>query len=120
MKLVTYNRDDLVSCAVLTDNGLLDIPAIWPGPNPPRTIIDILQLGPECLEAISSLAIEADTYISLETVKLLAPVPRPGKAIALAFATEGADVAILDIDEPKAEEVVSQIRGLGQRAHFIR
>ncbi|MHC4265437.1 MAG: fumarylacetoacetate hydrolase family protein [Planctomycetota bacterium] len=84
MKLVTYNRDDLVSCAVLTDNGLLDIPAIWPGPNPPRTIIDILQLGPECLEAISSLAIEADTYISLETVKLLAPVPRPGKAIALA------------------------------------
>jgi 2-keto-4-pentenoate hydratase/2-oxohepta-3-ene-1,7-dioic acid hydratase in catechol pathway len=84
MKLVTYNRDDFVSCAVLTDKGLLDIPAIWPGPNPPRTIIDILQRGCSCTERISTLALEADIFISLETVKLLAPIPQPGKVIALA------------------------------------
>ena len=43
-----------------------------------------------------------------------------GKAIALAFAAEGADVAILDIDQPKAEEVVEPIRGQGRRACFVR
>ena len=43
-----------------------------------------------------------------------------GKAIALTFAAEGADVVIFDIDEPKAEEVILQIRDLRQRAHFIR
>jgi 2-keto-4-pentenoate hydratase/2-oxohepta-3-ene-1,7-dioic acid hydratase in catechol pathway len=84
MKLVTYSRDDFVSCAVLTDKGLLDIPAIWPGPNPPRTVIEILQRGSGCLKTISSLASETDNFISTEMVKLLAPIPRPGKAIALA------------------------------------
>jgi NAD(P)-dependent dehydrogenase (short-subunit alcohol dehydrogenase family) len=43
-----------------------------------------------------------------------------GKAIALAFAAEGADVAILDIDPPRAEEVVARIRGQGRRAYFVR
>ena len=43
-----------------------------------------------------------------------------GKAIALAFAAEGADVVILDIDQPKAEEVVTRIRNEGRRAHFSR
>ena len=43
-----------------------------------------------------------------------------GKAIALAFAAEGADVAILDIDPPRAEEVVTQIRNQGRRACFVR
>ena len=43
-----------------------------------------------------------------------------GKAIALAFAAEGADVAILDIDPPRAEEVAAQIRNQGRRACFVR
>jgi NAD(P)-dependent dehydrogenase (short-subunit alcohol dehydrogenase family) len=43
-----------------------------------------------------------------------------GKAIALAFADEGADVAILDINVPKGEEVVAQIRKRGRRASFVR
>jgi NAD(P)-dependent dehydrogenase (short-subunit alcohol dehydrogenase family) len=43
-----------------------------------------------------------------------------GKAIALALAAEGADVVILDIDQPKSEEVVTQIREQGRRAYFVR
>lgn len=42
-----------------------------------------------------------------------------GKAIALAFASEGADVVVLDIDQGKAEEVVARIRSQGRRVHFI-
>jgi NAD(P)-dependent dehydrogenase (short-subunit alcohol dehydrogenase family) len=43
-----------------------------------------------------------------------------GKAIALAFAQEGADVAILDIDEKKSNEVVAAIENLGRRACFVQ
>lgn len=42
-----------------------------------------------------------------------------GKAIATAFAQEGADVAILDINLPKANEVVASLQSLGRRAMAI-
>lgn len=42
-----------------------------------------------------------------------------GKAIALAYARAGADIAILDIDAAKAGEVVTAIEALGRRARFI-
>jgi 2-keto-4-pentenoate hydratase/2-oxohepta-3-ene-1,7-dioic acid hydratase in catechol pathway len=84
MKLITYCLNDSISCGVLKDEGILDIPVIWYGPNPPRTVIDLLGRGSKCLEKISSLVEKADSYIPLQRVKLLAPIPRPGKAIALA------------------------------------
>jgi NAD(P)-dependent dehydrogenase (short-subunit alcohol dehydrogenase family) len=42
-----------------------------------------------------------------------------GKAIATAFAQEGANVAILDINLPKANEVVAAIQALGRKAIAI-
>ncbi len=39
-----------------------------------------------------------------------------GKAIAIKFAEEGADVAIFDINLPKAEEVAATIRAMGRKA----
>lgn len=42
-----------------------------------------------------------------------------GKAIALSFAREGADVVILDINMEKAAEVVSAIQSLGRKALAI-
>ncbi len=42
-----------------------------------------------------------------------------GKAIATAFAREGADVAILDLNMPKANEVVQSIQTLGRKAVAI-
>jgi NAD(P)-dependent dehydrogenase (short-subunit alcohol dehydrogenase family) len=43
-----------------------------------------------------------------------------GKAIALAFAAEGADVAILDLNTDWGEQVVETIRSQGRRACFVR
>ncbi len=43
-----------------------------------------------------------------------------GKAIALAYAQEGADIAILDIDDSKAAAVVAAITALGRRALYVR
>jgi NAD(P)-dependent dehydrogenase (short-subunit alcohol dehydrogenase family) len=42
-----------------------------------------------------------------------------GKAIAYAFADEGADVVILDINAPKGEEVVREVQKRGRRAAFV-
>ena len=42
-----------------------------------------------------------------------------GKAIALAFAREGADVAIFDINQTKAAGVVAELQALGRRACFV-
>jgi len=84
MKLVTYSKDDSVSCAILTDAGLIDIPNAWDGPNPPRSVKEILQIGPACLDKLAALTDTTTSLIPLDSVKLLAPIPRPGKIIALA------------------------------------
>jgi 2-keto-4-pentenoate hydratase/2-oxohepta-3-ene-1,7-dioic acid hydratase in catechol pathway len=84
MKLVTYSKDKTVSCAILTDNGLIDIPSAWEGMNPPRSVKEILERSPACLEKLAGLIPQADDFIPLDSVKLLAPIPRPGKSLALA------------------------------------
>ena len=84
MKLVTYSKEDLISCGILDERGLIDIPSVWQGPNPPRNVIEILRRGPACLAALAELASSTDVLTPLDSVKLLAPVPRPSKVIALA------------------------------------
>ncbi len=91
MKLVTYSRIKSVSsvrspsdCGILADEGLIDIPSAWQGPNPPRSVKEILQRNSACLAKLAELADSADAFTPLDSVKLLAPIPRPGKVIALA------------------------------------
>jgi len=84
MKLATYSRNQSISCAVLTNKGIIDIPLVWPGPNPPRSVKEVLQRGPDCLSQLAELAESTDIITALEQVKLLAPIPRPSKVIALA------------------------------------
>jgi 2-keto-4-pentenoate hydratase/2-oxohepta-3-ene-1,7-dioic acid hydratase in catechol pathway len=75
---------DSISIGCLTDDALIDIPSVWPGPNPPRSVKQILQMGPSCLAKLAELTDSADIFTPLDSVKLLAPIPRPGKVIALA------------------------------------
>jgi len=42
-----------------------------------------------------------------------------GEGIAIAFAQEGADVAILDMNESKGAAAVKRLTGIGRRAYFI-
>jgi 2-keto-4-pentenoate hydratase/2-oxohepta-3-ene-1,7-dioic acid hydratase in catechol pathway len=84
MKLVTYSKDKSVSCGILTEKGLIDIASAWQGPNPPHSVKEILQRGPACLAKLAELAKSADQPIPLDSVRLLAPIPRPGKVLALA------------------------------------
>ncbi|MDH4241598.1 MAG: fumarylacetoacetate hydrolase family protein, partial [Phycisphaerae bacterium] len=84
MKLITYSRNESISVGILTGDAIIDIPSIWPGPNPPRSVKQILTRGPDCLAKIAELADKADIFTPLDSVKLLAPIPRPSKVIALA------------------------------------
>jgi len=92
MKLATYSKEGSVCCGILTDEGLIDIASalrIRSGQakedsNPPRSIKEILERGPAYLEKLAGLEKSAEALIPLDSVKLLAPIPRPGKILALA------------------------------------
>ncbi len=84
MKLVTYFRAKSISCGILAKDGVIDIASAWDGANPPRSVKEILQRGSACLAKLVKLADSADDLMPLDSVRLLAPIPRPGKALALA------------------------------------
>ena len=85
MKLATYQRGEAVSCGVVTDRGIVDIPSSWPTrEDPPRSIKELLERGNAALDQARRLAETASEAIPLDSVRLLAPIPRPGKVLALA------------------------------------
>ena len=91
MKLATYSKEGSVSdvrspvkCGILTGEGLIDIVSAWDGSDPPRSVKEILERGPACLDKLAGMEKSARTSISVDSVKLLAPIPRPGKILALA------------------------------------
>jgi 2-keto-4-pentenoate hydratase/2-oxohepta-3-ene-1,7-dioic acid hydratase in catechol pathway len=84
VKLVTYRRDETVSCGILTERGVVDIPSAWTGPNPPRSIIEVLERGLSSSEQLRQLVGPKAQTTPLDSVKVLAPIPRPGKILALA------------------------------------
>ncbi|TSA45172.1 FAA hydrolase family protein [bacterium] len=84
MKLITYSRNESISCGILTDRGVIDIPSAWQGPNPPRGVKEILHRGESCLAELAELADSVDFFTPLDSVRIFAPIPRPGKVLALA------------------------------------
>jgi 2-keto-4-pentenoate hydratase/2-oxohepta-3-ene-1,7-dioic acid hydratase in catechol pathway len=84
MKLATYLRDSTVSCGLVVDAGVIDIPLSWDAPDPPLSIRSILERGQDCLDQIGHLTIEKHGVMEFDDITILAPIPRPGKALALA------------------------------------
>src|SRR4030042_6864814 len=84
MKLITYRTNKSISCGILADERIIDIPTVWKGGNSPRSVKEILQKGPSCLAKLAELAASAGHFMPLDSVSLLAPIPRPGKVLALA------------------------------------
>ncbi len=84
MKLATYRHKESTSCGIMTEQGVLDIPSAWKEPNPPRSVLNILERGTACLNRLGSVVTAGREALPLESVTLLAPLPRPGKLLALA------------------------------------
>ncbi len=84
MKLVTYRHHESISCGIVTNRGIVDIPSAWQDSNPPRSIQEILERGSAGLDRLRLLAESGVPAVSLESVTLLAPLAHPGKLLALA------------------------------------
>jgi 2-keto-4-pentenoate hydratase/2-oxohepta-3-ene-1,7-dioic acid hydratase in catechol pathway len=84
VKLTTYLHNDAVSFGVLTERGVVDVPSSWTSANPPASVKEILERGPTCLDQVRQLAVSTQATIPIDSVQLLAPIPRPGKVLALA------------------------------------
>jgi 2-keto-4-pentenoate hydratase/2-oxohepta-3-ene-1,7-dioic acid hydratase in catechol pathway len=84
MKLVTYRSQDHVSCGILTPQGIVDIPTLWRKADKPGSILEVLERGSPCLDELRSRIGPRTKTIPVDAVSLLAPMPTPGKLLALA------------------------------------
>ncbi len=84
MKLATYTYQDNVSCGIVTENGIIDIPAHTQNTDKLHSIREILNKGQSAIETLSKVSMTAQERIPLDAIRLLAPIPRPPKVLALA------------------------------------
>ncbi len=83
MKLATYVHGSRQSYGVVTDRGVADVPAAWPGG--PGTLLEAIQAGPLALARIREITgVQAAPAIPLAEVRLRAPIPVPPKLLGLA------------------------------------
>lgn len=80
MKLATYRRDGRTSFGIVTDGGIIDIPAHWPAG--PGSLLELISGGDEALHRAANMATLGDV-IPLSDVRLLAPLTPP-KLIGIA------------------------------------
>jgi 3-oxoacyl-[acyl-carrier protein] reductase len=74
------------------------------------------------LSGDEQIAIKKDDHMKLENkVAIITGAGSGiGRAIALTFAKEGANIIVADIDVEAAKEVVEEVRSLGRQAHAIK
>jgi 2-keto-4-pentenoate hydratase/2-oxohepta-3-ene-1,7-dioic acid hydratase in catechol pathway len=81
MRLVTFTHRDSTRLGVVDGDGLLDLAEAAPAL--PRDMIAFLAAGPPALDAARAATARAGTRLPLADVRLEAPVPRPGKFLAI-------------------------------------
>jgi len=84
MKLATFTDGAAPRVAVITEGdraGLVDLAAALPGL--PRDMIGLIEKWPTARAEVTRVAASSARRISLDSVHLLAPVPRPGKMLAI-------------------------------------
>jgi 2-keto-4-pentenoate hydratase/2-oxohepta-3-ene-1,7-dioic acid hydratase in catechol pathway len=83
MKIVSYRlADDTVSYGALREGKVIPATTFWS--NGPRNLMELLAEGPDALKEAAVLSDDFKPELDLEDLDLLAPLPRPGKIIALA------------------------------------
>ena len=82
MKLATYECNNSVSCGIVTPTGMIDVPLYTE--NRFSSVRDILTEWPQAMEILQKLTSTVRDRLPLDTLKLLPPIPQPGKILALA------------------------------------
>jgi 2,4-didehydro-3-deoxy-L-rhamnonate hydrolase len=107
MKLVTYERDGRQHLATVVDGRVIDIALGMAQSRHP--MLDFLAGGAVSLDAAKAQLAEAqrhwraDAYPLLDRVKLLAPIPRPGKIVAIGrnYADHAAETGVKPFERPR-------------------
>lgn len=97
MKLITFKHKAVERVGAVVDNTVVDSLGQR---NTPQTMLDFLAAGQSALDALQQLIDSGQARIPIEEVKLLAPVPSPGKflGIGLNYADHIAETAL---DKPE-------------------
>ncbi len=82
MKLVTFQYQKQLSFGALDDKYIVDAGRVQ---SMPDNMLDFLALGPKALNKMQQLIASGDHRIPLDAVKLLAPIPRPGKFLGISL-----------------------------------
>jgi 2-keto-4-pentenoate hydratase/2-oxohepta-3-ene-1,7-dioic acid hydratase in catechol pathway len=80
MRLITFEHQGRQSVGALIDDHIIDAAA---DPELPGDMIALLTAGAPALQRLQQLATEPRAAIALDQVRLLAPVPRPGKFLGV-------------------------------------
>jgi len=81
MKLVTFTHDSRTCAGALVDDGVVDFTAT--DASLPDSMLELLQGGDDLMQRARAAAASASGGIPLDDVTLEAPIPRPGKALAI-------------------------------------
>ena len=72
MKLATYTYNNRITCGLMTEKGIIDIPSSSTGDVKPHSVKEILIRGESCLQQVKALADTAETFIDPRDVRFLA------------------------------------------------
>jgi 2-keto-4-pentenoate hydratase/2-oxohepta-3-ene-1,7-dioic acid hydratase in catechol pathway len=84
VKLATYEYQHMTSCGLVTPDGLIDIPSHTEKMNKLHSVKEILIKGSKAFDVLQNLSANVQERLQMDQVCLKAPIPRPGKIIALA------------------------------------
>ncbi|HDS83956.1 MAG TPA: FAA hydrolase family protein [Phycisphaerales bacterium] len=82
MKLATYLYQHTTSCGIVTDDGIINIPTATDYAL--HSVKEILIKGKSAFERLKSLPDSDVPRLDFDQIRLCAPIPRPGKLLALA------------------------------------
>ncbi|MBB6123283.1 fumarylacetoacetate hydrolase family protein [Sphingobium subterraneum] len=80
MKLIRYSHDGETRIGALKENGVVDLAAAGA---PWRSIREIAEGGEKALADLKDIVANAEPVLTLDAVKLLPPIERPGKYLAI-------------------------------------
>lgn len=74
----------MISCGIVTPEGIIDIPAHTEKMNKLHSIKEVLIKGEKAFDTLRQLSANVQERLGMDQVRLMAPIPRPGKILALA------------------------------------
>jgi 2-keto-4-pentenoate hydratase/2-oxohepta-3-ene-1,7-dioic acid hydratase in catechol pathway len=79
MKLVTFLHEDIQKIGAIVDDQIIDFSTS----HLPKLMIEFIELGDDGINQANALIAKNDSKISINDVKLMAPIPKPNKILGV-------------------------------------